>query len=32
MTVPAGCSAMLPADGYDLKIKAPNALLAYPAC
>jgi len=32
MTVPAGCSVLLPADGYDLQIKAPNALLAYPAC
>ena len=32
ITVPAGCSALLPADGYDLHVKAPAALLAYPAC
>lgn len=32
LTVPAGCTALLPADGYDLRIKAPAALIAYPAC
>ena len=32
LTVPAGTTALLPADGYDLRIKAPAALLAYPAC
>ena len=30
LTVPAGTSALLPADGYDLRVKAPAALLAYP--
>lgn len=30
MTVPAGTTALLPADGYDLQVKAPAALLAYP--
>ena len=32
LTVPAGCTALLPADGYDLRIKAPAALIAYPTC
>ena len=32
LIVPAGTTALLPADGYDLKIKAPAALLAYPSC
>ncbi|MBR3019721.1 MAG: class I mannose-6-phosphate isomerase [Clostridia bacterium] len=30
LTVPAGSTALLPADGYDLHVKAPAALLAYP--
>ena len=32
LTVPAGTTALLPADGYDLRIKAPAALIAYPTC
>ena len=32
LTMPAGTTALLPADGYDLRVKAPAALLAYPAC
>lgn len=30
MHVPAGHTALLPADGYDLRVSAPGALLAYP--
>ena len=30
MHVPAGRTALLPADGYDLRVSAPGALLAYP--
>lgn len=31
LTIPAGRTALLPADGYDLHIKAPAALLGYPS-
>ena len=30
LRVPAGHTALLPADGYDLTLSAPGALLAYP--
>ena len=30
LTVPAGSTVLLPADGYDLRVKAPGALMAYP--
>ena len=30
LRVPAGRTALLPADGYDLAVSAPGALLAYP--
>ncbi|MBR6187068.1 MAG: class I mannose-6-phosphate isomerase [Clostridia bacterium] len=30
MTLPAGRTALLPADGYELQLNAPAALLAYP--
>ena len=30
LRVPAGHTALLPADGYDLTVTAPGALLAYP--
>ena len=29
-TLPAGCSALLPADGFDLHLEAPAALISYP--
>ena len=31
LRVPSGRTALLPADGYDLRLDAPAALLAYPA-
>lgn len=30
MILPAGCTAFLPADGYDLHFKAESALISYP--
>ncbi|MBR5111218.1 MAG: class I mannose-6-phosphate isomerase [Clostridia bacterium] len=30
LAVPAGWTVLLPADGYDLQVKAPAAMLAYP--
>ena len=32
MTLPAGCTALLPADGFDLHFNAPAALISHPTC
>ena len=30
--IPAGCTALLPADGFDLHFNAPAALISHPTC
>ena len=32
MMLPAGRTAFLPADGFDLQLQAPAALISYPTC